>query len=432
VVSYPSRRRVLAACGALAGSVPVCQGLMDGAARTSATSQNTGSSGWPMAQHDPGGTSYAPDASPPKDGVRVRWKQPIKMNAGPPYPSPIVANGLVYGVGQKLVCVTATSGDIMFRSDHNAGTPALAAARAYQSPTLVFPTWDGAIGLNARGGFSVGGIRVGLTRWQTPRRASDAQLDLFYWARGNAPIAADGTVFVIDAGTGSGVLAIDASSGRLRWRSHHGQSRPAVRDGTVYVVGLAETGHVGVFGYDTETGEQTFSFIPPESMARSVTAAPDSLVVGTDRAGLLGVDYDGTLRWRYGPQELQLVYPPAVAVADGVVYGGFMWSHRNWLVAIDAADGTELWRSEISRGGLEPQVGVPAVANDVVYVPTGGDLNESEGLVAVDATDGHIRWRFSLEGPITTISPAALGGETLYVLGITPFRNNHLYALEER
>lgn len=66
--------------------------------------------GWPMAQHDPGGTSYAPDASPPKDGVRVRWKQSIEMTDGF-HPPPIVGNGLVYGIGHKLVCVTAANGE---------------------------------------------------------------------------------------------------------------------------------------------------------------------------------------------------------------------------------------------------------------------------------------------------------------------------------
>lgn len=224
-----------------------------------------------------------------------------------------------------------------------------------------------------------------------------------------------------------------ASPGQLRWYSPDGQrhpaisdGRPAVRDETVYVVGIAESGYGCIAGYDTKTGEQTFLF-SPRDLLFSVTAAPDSLVVGTDGSGLWAANYDETRRWTYDPQELLLTQPASVAVADGIVYAGCVWDNRNWLVAIDGKTGTEQWRSEISRGAVEPRVGLPAVANGVVYVPTGGDRNETQGLVAVDATDGHIRWRFSPGDRFLSLSPAALVGETLYTVG-----NNHLYALEER
>lgn len=430
MVSHLSRRRVLAACGALAGSVTVGQGLIERAARSSAAPQNDDSTGWPMEQHDPGGTSYAPDASPPKDAVRVRWKQPIEMNDSIAHSTPIVGNGLVYGVGQELVCVAATSSDVVFRSDLDfPGPPALATARAYQSPTLAFPTWDGAVGLNAWGGLSVGAIRVGLTRWQASyenRGSSDITIDSARMIPG--PVAADGTLFVSDTGTGTGVLAIDASTGRIRWRSHYGQSHPAGRGGTVYVVGLAKSGYRSLFGYAAETGEQTFSFSPGPLLV-SVTAAPDSLVVGTDSSGLLGVDYNGTLRWKYNPTELQLTRD-AIAVADGIAYAWFLWGSRDWLVAIDVTDGTELWRSELASVTRGLRSRSPAVANGVVYVPIeGGPATEDGlggGLAAVDATTGRVRWRFS-PGKRSWLSPAALAGEMLYTLG-----NGYLYALEER
>ncbi|WP_407934058.1 outer membrane protein assembly factor BamB family protein [Halocatena halophila] len=124
---------------------------------------------------------------------------------------------------------------------------------------------------------------------------------------------------------------------------------------------------------------------------------------------------------------LMLTQPASVAVADGIVYAGFVWNARNWLVAIDGENGTELWRSEISRGTVEPSVGLPAVANGVVYVPTGGDRNDTQGLVAVDATDGHIRWRFSPNDMAVSFSPVALVGDNLYIVC-----NNHLYALTDR
>ncbi len=386
-----------------------------------------------MEQGDPGGTGYAPDASPPTDGIRVRWKQPLDTTDGYGAFPPIVANGLVYSVGRELLCVTAADGTVVFRANHSTGPLALATARAYNTLTLVYPTWDGAIGLNAGGGISGGGIRTGLSRWKTSRRRGGVSIPTGIGSRElPAPVAANDTVFLADPGTGTGLMAIDASTGQIRWYRPDGQrypalgGRPAVRDETVYAVGLAESGYDYIFGYDTETGKQTFSFSPKDVLF-SVTAAPDYLVVGTDGSGLWAVNYDETRRWTYDPQELLLTHPASVAVADGVVYAGFVWGGRNWLVALDGEKGTEQWRSELSRGVIEPRVGLPAVANGVIYVPTGGDQNETQGLVAVDATDGHIRWRFSPGDRFLSISPAALVGETLYTVG-----NGHLYALEEQ
>jgi hypothetical protein len=269
VISNPSRRRILTVCGTLVGSLSVGQALTTGSTEIKAANQTADSNGWPMEQHDPGGTSYAPDASPPKDGVRVRWKQRVETRLSFVYlPTPIVANGLVYGVGQELVCADAASGDVVFRTDRSfSGPPAIADARAYQSPTLAFATQTGAVGLNARGGFSLAGIRAGLTRWQ----ASYTEDDYSFFGRGpprSAPVAANGTVFVT---SGDGLLAIDASSGRIRWHGKRGVRRPAVHDGTVYIA----RGYSGsVLGYDIETGKQTFSYAPSRP-PRSVTATSE-------------------------------------------------------------------------------------------------------------------------------------------------------------
>jgi outer membrane protein assembly factor BamB len=109
-----------------------------------------------------------------------------------------------------------------------------------------------------------------------------------------------------------------------------------------------------------------------------------------------------------------------VALADGVAYAGFRGEDDDWLVALDTADGSEIWRSPAVPEST-PQFAPPAVANDTVYVPA-----EDEGLVAVDAADGSVRWRFDPDGEPFPFSPAALVGDACYVLG-----PNHVYALEE-
>lgn len=388
-----------------------------------------------MRQGDPGGTSYAPDASPPKDGVSIRWKQQLDTEDGyTSHPPPIVANGFVYGVGRKLVCVT-TSGDVVFRADRNLpGPPALATARAYQTPTLVYPTWNGAIGLNARGGLAGSGIRVGLTRWQAHRDGNEFETNIINTVQfiPPSPVAADGTVFITDPGTGPGLFAIDASSGQIRWRSHHGhhqsaiRDRPAIRNGMVYVVATVESGYVGLVGYDSKTGEKTFSFSSPDHFFASVTAGPDYLVASSGGDTLVGLDYNGTIRWEYNPEGFQMTRN-SFAVGDGVAYAWFKGDHTR-LVAVDTTDGSERWRSKRLPEPPSPRFATPAIANGVVYVPVGArGVEEGGGLAAVDARTGRIRWRFSPGGPFSALSPAALVDETLYTLG-----NGYLYALEER
>jgi outer membrane protein assembly factor BamB len=413
MIPNPSRRRILAVCGTLVGSLSVGQVLTTGSTEIKAANPTTDSNGWPMEQHDPGGTSYAPDARPPKDSVRVRWKQKVETLLSFAYlPTPIVADGLVYGVGKELVCADAASGEVVFRTDRAfSGPPAVADARAYQSPTLAFATQTGAVGLNARGGLSLAGSQVGLTRWQAGREENSVS---FFNAEPprSTPVVANGTVFVTP---GDGLLAIDASSGRIRWHGKRGVRRPAVHDGTVYI---ARGYSGGVLGYDIETGEQTFSYSssrPP----RSVTATSESLVVGI-RSGLLGISYDEEPLWQYISEDLSRDLG-TVAVANEVAYAGFSGDEQDRLVAIDTTNGTELWRSEVVPEET-PRFAPPSVADGVVYIPT-----EDEGLAAIDAEDGHVRWRFTLDDPVRPWSPPALAGETLYVLG-----NGHLYALEEQ
>lgn len=391
-------------CGALAVSVPVSQKVIDGAARISAAPQNNDASDWPMEQHDPGGTSYAPDARPPTEGVRVRWKQQIRRTISF-YPSPIVANGLVYCAGRELVCVDAASGDVVFRIDREfSHPPAVTHARAYQSPTLVFSIGTGAVGLHARGGITVGSHRIGLTRWRASRD-DDPSLITVGEAQ-NIPIAVNGTVFV----TGGGRLrAIDGSSGRIRWQTPRGSNRPVVHDGTIYVADYQR----GIIGYDTTTGEQTRSI--GKAGAVSATATTDGLIV-TASSGLYGLGYDGTVRWEYASDDWSIA-EGSLAVAGGVAY---TWS-SDGILAINVTDGTELWRSNAVQMGSSRSAPL-AVGDGCVYIPS-----NRHGLAAVDATDGHVRWRFTLESEYMMWSSVALAGKTLYVLG-----NGTLYALEER
>ncbi|WP_248906488.1 PQQ-binding-like beta-propeller repeat protein [Halocatena marina] len=403
-----SRRRVLTSTGAAAGLLPIGTLLSD---RRSESERQRQSSDWPMERHDPAGTGYAPNASGPKHAVSVRWKQRIETSLGAGYkPTPIVADGLVYGAGQQLICADTASGETVFRTDRNYNSPpTIARSRAYRSPTLAFSTPRGAEGLHAHGDQALAGVPVGRTRWSV---GDEKEHSLLFGGQPSVsiPVASNGIVFVISNDT---LHAIDASSGRVRWQREGDGRRPAVRNGTVYVTDYSK----GVFGYDIETGKQTFSATPSHG-ALSVTAAPTLLIADMD-SRLIGLDYEGTTVWRYNPADLSRDGGP-IAVADGVAYAGFNGNRRSPLVAIDTVDGTERWRSDVSIEST-PQFAPPAIADGVIYIPV-----EDEGLTAIDTRDGSVLWQFVPSDRAGPGSPAALADGTLYTLG-----SDHLYALEE-
>lgn len=404
-----SRRQILSVCGATTGSVVAISPLA--AVQPPPTDQSLSASEWPMEQHDAAGTSYSKTASGPKENPRVRWKRSLNTERDFAYKStPIVADGRVYAVDRELLCVDAMDGTEIFRTNRAyPAPPAITTAQAYRSPTLAFATQFRAEGFHPTGGRSFAGIHVGRTRWQTSLDNTDFFFD------GSSPqippVAANETVFVTVL---NDLLAIDASSGDIRWRGTGGEARPAVREKIVFVPSFSK----GLIGYDIETGNVTYSVDTSSFRPLSVTAAPDLLVVGTDR-GLAGVNYDESTRWQYEPGGLSRDYG-AVAVAEGVAYAGFRGDEQNWLVAVDIGDGRERWRSKVAPE-QEPQFAPPAVADGVVYVPT-----EDDGLGAIDTATGDTRWRFTESDQHLPWSPAAVVGETLYAVG-----NGHLYALKE-
>ncbi|WP_327054066.1 outer membrane protein assembly factor BamB family protein [Halomicrococcus gelatinilyticus] len=402
-----SRRRLLAATGTLLGGLAAGRALT-----TPGSSGNDPGDGWPMAQHDPAGRSYAPAASPPTDGVSVRWKHRLTTDLGFDYGvAPVVADGRVYAAGRRLLALDAATGAVDFRADRDLdAAPAVAPARAYRSPTLAVSDASSVTGLHANGGLDVLGSQRGLTRWEVPVGSQET-----VFVGGTPPsvptVAASGTVF---GSTGGRLVAVDASSGRVRWQVNVDAQRPAVHRGTVYVAAYP----FGVRGYDVETGDQQFEAQVSGATAISVTAGPERLVVATDE-GLAGLSYDGDTRWRFAPGDLSRDHG-AVALAEGVAYAGFRGEDDNPLVAVDAATGEERWRSPAAPEA-SPRFAPPAVADGVVYLPL-----EDEGLAAVDARDGHVRWRFGGNDERRPWSPVALAGETLYAVG-----NGHVYALEE-
>jgi outer membrane protein assembly factor BamB len=164
---------------------------------------------------------------------------------------------------------------------------------------------------------------------------------------------ADGRVFLTSTWR---VLALDQTSGELLWCTEAGRmfmTAPTVSDGTV------------VFGTELPGG----------------------------RGGVIAFDAaDGTRRWRFprrGPFTPRIGHPLAVpTVHRGTVYVGG-GGGRAVLTALDLADGSVQWRTDLGDGGVTP----PAVDGDRLFVQRSGEL------LALESGDGSIVWRSHAGGP---------------------------------
>ncbi|NHN58409.1 MULTISPECIES: PQQ-binding-like beta-propeller repeat protein [Halorussus] len=348
---------------------------------------------WPMARYDAAGTGYNPRASGPTDGVREKWvREPDEFSGGTG--SPVLVDGTLFATGGSLLALDADSGETRFAHEGSyRSSPARAAAEAYATDTLAVTAPAGAYGLNAGGGLRLLGRAFGVERWHGP--GEEPGFSVFGPPTAVPPVAVDGTVYAAIPGT-EHVVALDASSGRERWRVSPGDElhRPAVRDGRLYAVNWPSQ----TSAYDAATGERLWRTDLADQMVLPPTATADGVVV-PQRTGISALAAeDGSVRWRFDHDGNAT--EGAAAVAEGTVY--VQSNHEDGaLHALNLATGEERWSATVSGEGT------PVVADGVVYAR---DYND---LVAVDASDGTVRWRYDSRMPIST---PAIGDGVLYAV----------------
>ncbi len=329
----------------------------------------------------------------------IRWQF---ATGGPVRSSPTVSEGVVYiGSGDgNVYALDVRTGELRWR--YAAGSP-VTSTPAVAVGTVVISALDGTIQAIT--------ATTGARRWVT-RTGADAPLPWGHesgdtWT--SSPAIAGGVV-VVGSGDGS-LYALDLSTGAVRWKAPTGRrirSSPAV-SGKMVVVG---SGDGRVYGFDLDTGRERWRFATNgvdfksdtfgydrKTVQASPAIAGNLVVIGARDGFLYGLDFaTGTQRWVVDHQISWVNC--SVAIADGAVYTGT--SDGQFVQAVDAAAGRELWRKE--------KLGIvwasPTVAGPVLYVAT-----TRGSLIAFDRASGAERWRVPL--PAGSFSSPVIAGDQL-------------------
>lgn len=283
---------------------------------------------WPSYQYDAANTGYAPAVRGPDD-PELAWRHSVCTSVD----SGVVVHGGTVSAG-GLLLDGRTGRRVGGEWGPHTGTPTVADGRLYV----------GARDLLARD------VETGDLDW-TLEVASGAG------GLGTATVV-DGAVYVRGHLDDPRVYAVDASTGRERWRVELDAAAwdpLAVANATVFVADTESK----LYALDAVTGDVRWT--------RSPTA---------------GLDWDTPV------------------VSDGRLYAR---SRAEALVAFDAADGAEVWRHEVDA----ERIGAVAVADGMVFVTV------SEGVRAVSAFDGRTRWTW--DGARSSPGPPVVAGETVYV-----------------
>jgi outer membrane protein assembly factor BamB len=248
------------------------------------------------------------------------------------------------------------------------------------------------------------------------------------------------------------VAALDARSGRRRWRFRAGvvETPPLLAGGRVY---FGSWDH-RIYAVDARSGRLAWSFATGDRVKGGVALAGGTIFAGSYDGRVYALDArSGRLRWSAGDGGLGGLYStPSVAngrvfvgSTDGRVYafsarsGEPLWSARTgsfvyspaalWdgtayvgsydhrLYALSQATGAVRWTFDAHA----PISGAPTVLDGLVYFSTCGSCSSYESnprarrTFAVDARTGRLVWRF----PDGEYSPVIADRERVYLTGYT-------------
>lgn len=224
----------------------------------------------------------------------------------------------------------------------------------------------------------------------------------------SSPAVANGIVYV-GAGDGN-VYALVAATGRVAWAywtGGYGVSSPAVVNGIVYVAALG-VNPGRIYALDAATGALLWERKTSGLLWGAPAIANGLAFESSDQVLYAFRAMSGRLAWTYNVGNDIATEP---TVANGIVYVGSMTRE---IHALDAMDGLPIWSADVSGSWSA------AVDSGTVYVAS----NHRNGMFALDAISGAIRWTRAFPTPVSSAPTVAngvvyVGSRDLYALDAT-------------
>jgi outer membrane protein assembly factor BamB len=347
---------------------------------------------WPTYGYDAARRRVAPDSTlePP---YRVAWT--FRAHSLLEFP-PAVAYGNLYLATNngRFYAISEATGGVVWKDNSDrcvAASPAVAKHVVYESFLNRPPCNASGSGLD--GEVVAYDAKTGAVRWRTTIGPSES-----------SPLVSGSRVFVGD--WNGDVLALDAGTGKQLWSFRTGDKvKGAVAEsGGVLYIGSYD-GHV--YALDPRSGKElwrasaqarlgptgTFYATPAIGYGRVYIGATDGKVYSFGARS-------GDERWSHGTGSY--VYSSAALWRERVLVG----SYDGNFYSFDAATGDELWR--FSANG--PISGSPTILNGIVYFAT-----LKQRTYALRAASGKPVWTF----PDGKYTPVVADKHRLFLVGYT-------------
>jgi outer membrane protein assembly factor BamB len=334
------------------------------------------------------GSDYGIHAIDAKSG-RELWKIPTN---GFVRAVPAVADGVLYigGEDRLFKAININDGSIKWNFSKNDTGGYLSSAAVANNLAYVAST-DGI--------FYALNVQTGEPSWLT----------LIGKVTESSPAVGDGIVVF---GTNGGlVLALDALSGKEKWRYDTGisdiKSSPLIANGTVFIG--SNNGNVYAL---TSKGVLKWKFSTGNDVRSSPSVKDGTIFVGSRDSNLYAIDAQtGAMKWKFMAGGFVDSSP---AISNDVVYFG---SKSNLIYALDANTGRLLWRNTTGQGEKD-YITSPAVSGNMLYAVTnGGRLYAFSGAQATPTATPTIKETIITPAVTPALSPTVMPTATPKVPG---------------
>jgi len=330
---------------------------------------------WSMFKNDVSHSGYTNDAV--NAPLTLKWTKDLGFETDS---SPVIVNNVLYiGTTFGISALDAKTGTELWKYHTNSFVESVPAV----SNGVVY------FGADDRKFYAID-AKDGTLKWMNDQAlngyvTSAAVVDNMVYA-----LPKDGTFYVFDA-----------SSGAIIWSKLVGkivESSPAIGEG---IIAFGTNGG-DIIALDVSTGNLKWNYDTGVSDIKSSPVIADgSVIIGSNDGSIYALTTDkGTLKWKYSTGDNVESSP---SIKNGVVYVG---SQDSSFLAIDAATGKINWKFPESGQVLS----APAISNDVVYFGT-----QNKFIYALDANSGKVLWKNSTgEREKDYITSPAISGNMLY------------------